>query len=439
MEMQLQQRQNLNIVMTADLRQAISLLQYSTYELYQYILQQYEGNPLIELVENEETISYKESFPIRTGTSKGPQQYENDPFDYIANEEASMHENLLQQVNWLDISVYDRNIVQYLILNLDENGYLDINEAEIAAELQIDESSVTKGISLLQQLEPIGLGARNLSECFLLQLKHFYPEETTAQLIIRNHLDNIADKKWEIITKEEKVTLAEVKRAYDIIKTLHPKPCTLYSTTATEYLVPDIIIENKAGGYEVYLNDKFLPGINLNTQYFGMTTNKDETYKYVQDKYKEYQWLQNSLEQRRNTILKITHSLMKRQSDFFIQGFSALRPLTLKEVADEINMHESTVSRATMNKVIQTPIGSFNLRKLFTTKLSSTNGNTTSQTKVKILLEELIQKEDKRKPISDQKISEELKLVQNIVISRRTVAKYREELKIPPSRKRREI
>ena len=191
--------------------------------------------------------------------------------------------------------------------------------------------------------------------------------------------------------------------------------------------------------FTFHLNDGYLPAIHMNKDYSQYLHVKNDASKYMNTQYKNYQWLLSSIEQRRNTIIKIVHVLLERQEDFFKNGFRSLKPLTLKEVADEIEMHESTVSRATTNKVIQTPFGSFDLRLLFTSKLETADGNTISQTKMKTLLENFIAQENKFKPYSDQKIAEYFNAEQGITISRRTISKYREELRIPPSSKRKDI
>ena len=436
MEMLLQQKQTMNLVMTTELRQAISLLQYTTYELYQFIKEQELENPLIELVEKEDSYSYSSGAARKTVKSGDATP---DPFEFIANDGESMRQNLIKQSQWMNLSEGDQQILHYLILSLDENGFLPLTISEISSQLGLGEEEVLDKIKLLQQLEPIGVGARNLQECLLLQAEYHYPDEQIVQSIIKEQLNNLANKKWHEIANSLQATLQEVKMAFDMIQTLDPKPCTMLSNDKTEYLNPDIIIEHIDGVFEVSLNDGYVPEIRYNQQYFGLVDKKTDAYEYVHDKYKSYQWLLSSIEQRRNTILKITHAVIQKQQGFFTDGFSALKPLTLREIADEIDMHESTVSRATMNKVIQTSKGSFDFRIFFTSKLNTADGNSMSQTKVKLLLKDIVKQENKYKPISDQKIADYFKTKKGVTISRRTVAKYREELKIPASSKRKEI
>ena len=430
MELMLQQKQTLNLVMTPELRQAIELLQFSTYELYQFLQERALENPLIDLVE-------KHDVPGDQAPSIWKVDDENkNPIDFVSSGEKGMREILIDQARWLNITEKNWNVLRYLILNLDENGYLPLTNNEIATQLNISNEKVEEGIQLLQRMEPAGLGARNLSECLLLQVQRYYPDEKLAKKVITEHLQLLADRKWETIAKKCNVTLEQVKEVYDLIQTLNPRPCTNISNPSVEYLHPDIIVEEEAGTFHIYLNDSYLPDIQFNSDYSELLS--DKVPAYVQNQFKNYQWLKNSMEQRRTTILKIMEVIINKQRDFFINGFKSLQPLTLKDVAKEIGMHESTVSRATANKVIQTPKGSFDLRLLFSTKLEGSQGETTSQTKVKVLLEDIIKKEDKYKPLSDQKISDLLK-EQGIKISRRTVAKYREELNIPSSSRRKEI
>src|SRR5690625_150909 len=435
MELVLQQKQTLNLVMTAELRQAIALLQYSTYELYQFIQEQQMENPLIELEEKVQDIPYRQP---SSQTSNFDQEQSN-PIDFMASYDENIYDDLLEQVQWLDIDEWYQQILQYLVLNLDENGYLPLTTKEIADQLAISELEAEEGIKYLQQLEPIGVGARSLSECLKLQMDYYYPEETFASHIVKHHLTELANKKWHALARKYNVALADIQYIFHLIQTLEPKPNIHLSSQTNEYVYPDIIITEENGKFFVQLNDHYLPDIRLNKQYLPLLNDQSSMSTYMNKQYKNYQWLLNSMEQRRSTILKITKVVIQRQKDFFKNGFASLKPLTLREVAEDIDMHESTVSRATMNKVIQTPKGSFAMRMLFSSKVDAKGGSFTSQAKVKLLIQTLIKEENKRKPLSDQKIANYLQENKGITISRRTVAKYREELKIPSSRQRKEI
>lgn len=429
MELTLTQKQEQSLVMTFQLKQAIELLQYSTFDLYQYIKEQELENPLIELEEQPQDFLYAERTHGKTILTGSSQQI----IDY-AQSDIDMRNNLVKQAKLLFKKEEDQQLVKYLIYNLDDSGFLQLTNYE-----PFDEATVERGIHLLQQIGPIGLGARNMRECLLLQITYDFPEEQLAKKLIENHLDLLANRKWNDISRCLKISLARVKEIYEFIQTLNPTPSFGISDFSVEYLVPDIVVELKDEKLIYYLNESYLPEIHFNNQYSDLMNVKDETSKYINNQFSSYKWLLSSIEQRRLTILKIIEVLIKKQESFFKEGFSSLKPLTLKEVASEIEMHESTVSRATMNKVIQTPKGSFDLRKLFTSKLETNDGNLISQTEVKLLLENIIKKENKCKPFSDQQIANHFNDEKGITIARRTISKYREELNIPTASRRKEI
>lgn len=435
MELVLHQKQTLQLAMTPELRQAITILQYSTYELYQFIQEQYHENPLIELVEHEQShLSHKSSSRINYEAEDAPH-----PIDFLANEEMNMHEKLLEQSKWLPINDDERKVLEYLILNLDNHAYLPMETNEVSAQLSICADEVELGIKHLQQLEPIGVGARSVEECLWLQLTFYYPDEKITGMVVQNHLDLLASKRWDELSKLYHLNTDDLKNMYELVRSLEPKPNQSLMNDHADFVQPDIIIKENNGQFEIYLNDSYLPEISFNSSYLPLMNKKDDVSGYLNNHYKQYQWLMNSIEQRRTTILKITEVVIRKQQAFLKDGFSALKPLTLDEVAQEIDMHESTVSRATTNKIIQTAKGSFDMRKLFSSKMNKSNGETTSQTKVKWLLKELIEKENKMKPLSDQKIADYFIQDKQIKISRRTVAKYRDELHIESSRQRKEL
>lgn len=417
--------------MTPALRQAIELLQYSTYELYDYLKQQALDNPLLELTEKQvDTFEHRAS-RRNYNTSNGF----TSSLDWIADDEKNMREKLYQQAILQFNHKKDLQLLEYLIYNLDDNGYLQLSKNEV----NYNEALITHGVQLLQQIGPIGIGARNLKECLLLQLEHLYPDEKLAHILIYEHFDLLAIRKWDEIAKKMSLSLMEIKNLHEFIKKLNPKPCAMIADFTTEYITPDIVIEENDNHLSYYLNDRYLPTIQVNTDYLSMRHEGKEVAQYINEQHNQVHWLVNSIEQRRKTIAKIVEVILKRQRNFFQEGFIALQPLTLKEVADEIEVHESTVSRATANKTIQTPKGTFDFRMFFTSKLETSCGDAISQTKVKTLLENFIAKENKLKPLSDQKIANFFNEQEGITISRRTISKYREELNIPSSRMRKEI
>lgn len=437
MKLVLQQKQQLNLVMTTELRQAITLLQYSTQDLYDYLKEQELENPLIELVEKNETYDYSKS---RNQTVQSNDDY-IDPLDFVANKESDLYEFLIEQIEFKKISQEKKEQLKYLILNLDENGYITFNKQDLAKDLQLDELAFESLVLKLQSLEPIGIGATDLADCLKIQLKFYYPDEILAKKIVKSYLKELANKQWHTISKQENVSMEEIDHAFEIIRSLNPKPAGNFNCVEATYLTPDIILEfdEESEQFIVNLNDHYIPNIKFNQSYTQKNNESNHFDNYVKDQFKKYQWLKNSIEQRRSTIIKIMNVLLTKQTDVFLGGLKKINPLTLKDVAEIIDMHESTVSRATDNKIIQTPAGTFELKQFFSTRLSTSTGEDTSQTQVKNILQSMIKKENKYKPLSDQKLAEQMKVDQNIVISRRTIAKYRDELNIPSSSKRKEI
>lgn len=430
----LEQKQTLKMVMTTELRQAIELLQLTNYELKQFIEKEAQENPFIELIEKD----YVEPYTFRRPGLKNDDDEEVNPFDFVAKEEQTLDEHLLKQVNLLSIPECERSILTFLVLNLNENGYLPMSNAEISNILNVSEAEVERARQTLMTLDPVGIGARDVRESLLVQAKEKYHDDALLLTVIENHLDDLANRKWDAIAETLKIRRNEVADAFEKVRTLDPKPAMHYSTRGIHYLVPDIIVEwNEAeDAFEVTLNHHYIPNVRFNKEYVHQLPSSHELSSYVNEHFKKYNWLQQSIEQRRKTILNIMKVVLDRQRNFFKEGFRALKPLTLKDVADEIGVHESTVSRATANKIIQTPKGTFELRMLFSNTIKTEEGQDASQTKVKELLKEIVDKEDKTKPLSDQKIADLLKNRHQIVISRRTVAKYRDELNIPSSSRR---
>lgn len=417
--------------MTPALRQAIELLQYSTYELYDYLQEQALDNPLLELKEKkEDTFEHRARHRNYNSSNTA-----TSSLDWIAEDEKNMREELLQQATLQFNHNKDLQLLEYLIYNLDDNGYLQLSKSGE----NYTETFITHGIQLLQQIGPIGIGARNLQECLRLQLEHLYPDEKLAHILIDEHFKLLTLRKWDEIAKQMKISLMEVKNLHELIKKLNPKPCAMIADFTAEYITPDIVIEENDNQLSYFLNDRYLPTIQINADYLSMRHEGKEVAQYINEQQHQIQWLVNSIEQRRRTISKIVEVILIKQKKFFQEGFIALQPLTLKEVADEIDVHESTVSRATTNKTVQTPRGTFDFRMFFTSKLDTACGNAISQTKVKTLLENFIAKENKHKPLSDQKIANFFNEQEGVTISRRTISKYREELNIPSSRMRKEI
>ena len=435
MSLILQQRQHLNLSMTIDLRQAIELLQYSTYELEKYIREQELENPLIELEERNAPPVYRERLFRKP---KNQDVYDLEISSGPSSDEVT-RDTLYETVKLSSHDNCTKNLLKYLVYNLDDNGYLSCLKAQSNNSQSFTEPEIETGIQLLQKIGPPGIGARNFKECLLLQIRHTSPENSMAEYLVENCLHLLADRKWKDISSYLNIQMSEVKNLHEFIQTLNPRPCSFTSGEGIEYVSPDVIVTLTENQLFFSLNDGYLPAIHVNENYVTTPRPKDEVSKYINTQYQKYQWLINSIEQRRNTIIKIINVLLIKQEAFFWNGLSHLKPLTLREVAEETGVHESTVSRAIANKVIQTSFGSYELHLLFSSKLETSTGDCVSQTKVKNMMLDFITNENKQKPYSDQKITEYFNVEKGISISRRTISKYREELRIPSSTKRKEI
>ncbi len=451
-DLTLEQAQKL--VMTPELRQAIQLLQFTSLELNEYLEEQIKENPLLELensvedyeniddyANKREEIDWKEYIGKDDDISYRPQKDKNTKeysFENFVSYSTSLRENLLFQLNVLEMSQEDRKIGEILIESIDENGYLMTSVEQVAKDLSISPGKIENVLSIIQSFEPLGVGARDLKECLLLQIKEDNPKNPQAEKIIRYYLEDIAYNRLSKIAKELDLDIAQVQEICDYIKTLEPKPGRCFSSgDQVKYITPDATIEYIDGEYIILLNDITGPRLNINNFYKElMRKEKDKNAtEYLTERLNSAMWIIKSIEQRRMTIYKVVESILKFQRDFFEIGERGLKPLTLSEVADDIEMHESTVSRATNGKYVQTPRGLYELKFFFSSGLS-TNSGEMSSTSIKSIIKDLIDKENPKKPYSDQKISDILK-DRGISISRRTVAKYRDELQIPSSTVRR--
>lgn len=425
MELGLVQKQTTQLVMTTQLRQAIAILQYSTIELMEYIKEESLENPLIEL----HTPSWEAG--IRSTNAYGGER--TDPLDYVAERGKSLNDELHEQVRCLNLSHNEANIIHYMIDNIDETGYLRTRDQEVISQFQMTEQEFEDALHVLQSLEP-GIGGRNLAECLCLQLNATSRVHNLARKLVTENLKALAERKFRELSKEYGVKLEDIQRASDIIATLDPRPGSKWYTDKPHYVSPDIIIQENNENYTIKLLDDDLPSMKISSAY--QSFDKGEVAHYIKGKYQQVNWLIKSIEQRKQTLRSIMEVFIGRQIPFLKNGLSDLKPFTLKEVAMEAGVHESTVSRAIKNKYVQTPQGLFALKDLFTSRLAGETETGTSSSSVKILIKKFVEQEDKKKPLSDQKIVEALHIQNGIKVSRRTIAKYREELSIPGSSRR---
>ncbi len=426
MEMGLFQNQKLKLTMTPHLQQAISILQYSTVELFEYIQHLTLENPLIEL--DESFHSNLEALTKKT-TKREPTT------DFIRDHEPSLQERLVRQLAFLPIQEQERKTAEYIIYMLDEDGYFKDSINDTAVHLNQTVEEIETALSYVQQLEPKGIGATSLQECLLIQLEARENNEIARQ-IVEHHLEALATKNFKGIADVLLCSIEEVTLAYQLIQTLHPRPGLLISKHhVPTYVIPDFIVKCQNNKISLTFNDQTLPEINLNHDYANLLQRSQadrHTQTYLQHKYKQYVWLTKSIYNRKNTLHHVMSTIVDKQMDFFLKGPNHMEALTLQDVAKICEVHESTVSRATRNKYVQTPYGLFELKHFFTSGVRSDSGSITSSHKIKTLIRQYIESENKRKPFSDQQLANLLK-GKHINIARRTVAKYREEMNIPSS------
>lgn len=450
--------QTQKLIMTPELRQAITILQLSSLELNTYIDQQLQENPLLDLVEEvpegipgeepeyeaksdeDYDINWSEYFNDSSDLGIPHQeQYKGDggfAFDSVASKAPTLGEHLISQLHLLDIDSRKIAIGEYLIGNIDHNGYLRLTNPEVAEHLQVYLSEVQGVVELIQTFDPPGVGARNLEECLLLQMRHMRLKDKMLEHIITHHLCDLAKGRYGYLAQTLGVSVKEIQRVADLLKSFDPKPGRNFSSyNNNRYIVPDVTVEKVEGQYIVLINDILTPRLTINSTYrkvLDAGSGVDSgTKRFVESKLHAATWLIRSIEQRRHTLYKVANCLVELQKNFLDFGIKYLKPLNLRKVAEMVDLHESTVSRATSNKYIQTSQGVFEMKFFFSSGLGSTMGNMVSAQSIKKMLEELIESEDAKKPYNDQRISE-MFFEKGIKMSRRTVAKYRDELGIPP-------
>lgn len=436
MEMGLFQQQSMNLVMTTELRQAIAILQVPSYELTSYLQEQALENPLIEIAEPKGMFTtLKKSVRKNAVTGRSNDEH---PLEHLIIEKETLYDYLYKQSILLPLENQDRRIFQYLLLSVNENGYLTVSVQETAARFSTSEEKCEELIALLQTLEPAGIGARNLRECLLLQLREQNLENTLSYILVDQHLDLLADRKIKNLASLLEVSPQQIEAAADFLQTLDPRPGAALSPVSDQaYLYPDVSVKEENGQFHISVNEQYSPTLKLNDSYGSLLNGKNATSKFLDDSFQKFNWLKKALEQRKETLLNITKEIVRVQEKYFSTfEKSDLIPLTLKEVADQIGVHESTVSRAVKNKVLQTSKGAVELKSFFTAKIFTQDGGSASATSAKTEIKKLVDNEDKLKPLSDQILASLLEKNSGLSISRRTVAKYREELNIPSSSKR---
>jgi len=450
------------LVITPQLQQAIRLLQLTRLELVDLISQEMKDNPLLEEAEEGREYAEAEESVSEKGEREAPTETEQtqevkgqgegaDEFDwenYIENynlstyyrqsssdgEERPSFENfltkrttLVDHLSWqLQLSRFteeEHKVGTYIIGNLDEDGYLKISLEDIGSESQVPLEMVEGVLRRIQQFDPVGVAARDLKECLLIQLEQMAVRDPVAEKIVSEHLALLKNRNHPAIARRLGVTLDRVNQAAYLISKLDPKPGRAFGGEVIQEIIPDVYVYKVEGEYVIYLNDEDIPRLRVNSFYRNILTDSHSVVegdrKYIQEKLRSALWLIRSIHQRQRTIYKVTKSIIKFQREFLDKGIQFLKPLVLRDVAEDIQMHESTISRVTHNKYVHTPQGIYELKFFFNTGITSTQGETLASESVKNLLREIIAKEDPRKPYSDEKLVQILKEM-NIHIARRT-------------------
>ncbi len=351
--------------------------------------------------------------------------------------EATLADHLMWQLDLSVDSDSDKFIGSCIIGNIQNDGYLCADLQEIAEICNTEEKNVLRVLKIVQSFEPAGVAARTLKECLMIQARTLSEKKPYVEVLIENYLERLEDRFLPKVASELKVDVEEVLDALKIIRDLCPKPGLLFSSERVDYVVPDLVVVKTEKGYDVVLNDDGVPNLRISPYYHNLlkTTKEGQTKEYLEDKYRSALWLIKSIDQRRQTIYKVGKSIVKLQKSFLDDGLSYLEPMVLKDVAKDIEMHESTVSRITTNKYIDTPQGVFELKFFFHSGIKSYMGNTMSSIRVKNMIKEIINEEDGSYPLTDDQMVEAL-MRKNAKIARRTITKYRKELNIPPASKR---
>jgi RNA polymerase sigma-54 factor len=457
------------LILTPSLQQAIKLLPMSTIELVDLLNQEMVENPMLEEVPTEELQPVDSSVtPDKPEETESPQKadaWDDSDYEYFFGEylddgyrphtpqevkelppientlstSTSLSDHLMWQLSVQTDDDRVREIGSAIIGNLDEDGYLVASVDEIAAMGDWPADDVERALRLVQSFDPIGVAARDLQECLWLQLRHLGLEGTPTERIVTEHLRLLQNHQVPELARRLGLPVEDLREHIEIIRHLDPKPGSRYNRSQSHYVIPDVYVVKVEDQYVAALNEEGLPQLRISPVYRRLLDkggeNSDETRAYVKDKFRSALWLIKSVEQRQKTIHKVATSIINFQRDFLDHGIEHLRPLVLRDVANDIGMHESTVSRVVTNKYMHTPQGVYEMKFFFHSGISSSYGESVSSVTIKQRIRKIIDNEDARKPLSDSKIVSILQK-EGLVLARRTIAKYREELKIPTSNQR---
>lgn len=435
--------QSQKLVMTAQLKQSLSILNMSSLELEEEIKKESQENPLLE-VENNGDIHWEEYFKKFENRSYSNINYDSDKelsLENLVKNKGGLYDYIKMQLGLYNLGIEERKICEYIVDCLDKDGYFDIDEKYIIKELDIDNDLFLKCLGKIQKLEPNGIGARSLSECLLIQIENRDIKDVILESIIKEDLDDIGKNKIKQIGKKYNLSMEKCLKYIDIIRSLEPKPGGFFSNEKSIYIQPDVIVRKINNEFIAYMNEVENFSLSINNYYRSVLVNpsSDENAKeFIKNKLNCAANLIKNIETRKNTILKIAEVILKEQEEFFNKGPKYIKPMKLKDIANELGYHESTISRGVNSKYMLTPFGLFEFKYFFTTSIQTESEEGISSRKIKNLIKDIINEENKLKPLSDDNICKELKN-KGVILARRTVAKYREEMDIPSSSKRKQF
>ncbi|HWP94461.1 MAG TPA: RNA polymerase factor sigma-54 [Gammaproteobacteria bacterium] len=450
MKASLQLRLGQQLAMTPQLQQAIRLLQLSALELEAEVRQALDSNVMLEAVEDET----EGMIDAALGVAESPDAHdhsdadmawddglaygdgESPPPEPVAQQSIDLRDYLLQQLALTPMSEADAAIATSLIDALNEDGYLSEDPAEIARQHGVDTAEVEAVLHRLQRFDPAGVGARDLRECLLVQLQQLdssEPAVADALRIVSLHLDLLAAHKYEWLQRELRLDASRLEAAITLIRSLNPRPAAVLPSAAPQYIVPDVLVRRRDGQWSVELNPRTVPRIRVNARYARLIGRDAPS---LRSQLQEARWLVKSIEMRNETLLKVARAIVARQQAFLEHGEEQMQPMILRDIAQAVGLHESTVSRVTANKYMHTPRGIREFRYFFSSHVTTRNGDERSSTAIRAMIRRLIADEDPACPLSDNRIASIL-TERGINVARRTVTKYREAMTIPPSHERR--
>ncbi|AFJ45503.1 RNA polymerase factor sigma-54 [Shimwellia blattae] len=476
MKQGLQLRLSQQLAMTPQLQQAIRLLQLSTLELQQELQQALESNPLLEQTDSHQEIdtqqsadseildsrdaleqqqmpeelpldaSWDEIYTAGTPSGTGADYFDDELPVYQGETTQSLQDYLMWQVELTPFSDTDRAIATSIVDAVDDTGYLtvpleDIRESTGDDEITIEE--VEAVLKRIQRFDPVGVAAKDLRDCLLIQLSQYRKETpflAESQLIVRDHLDLLANHDFRTLMRVTRLKEDVLKEAVNFIQSLDPRPGQSIQTGEPEYVIPDVLVRKHQGNWVVELNNDSIPRLQINQQYaaMGSASRNDSDSQFIRSNLQEARWLIKSLESRNDTLLRVSRCIVEQQQAFFEHGEEHMKPMVLADIAQAVEMHESTISRVTTQKYLHSPRGIFELKYFFSSHVNTEGGGEASSTAIRALVKKLIAAENPAKPLSDSKLTSMLS-DQGIMVARRTVAKYRESLSIPPSNQRKQL